>query len=70
VVTHCAQCGARTENEQPTDHLNISPLTRQVQEVGSDSLCDNTMFVFDVFHPVVHIQLKITKYSQTQIFIN
>jgi len=33
VVTDCAQCGARTENEEPTDHLNISPFTRQVQEV-------------------------------------
>jgi len=24
VVADCAQCGARTENEEPTDHLNIS----------------------------------------------
>ena len=33
VVTECAQCGARTENEEPTDHLNISPFTREVHEV-------------------------------------
>jgi len=32
VVADWAQCGARTENEEPTDHVNISPFTRQVQE--------------------------------------
>jgi hypothetical protein len=42
---HCVQCGAQTENEEPADHLNISPFTRQVQAVGSGALCVDTMFV-------------------------
>jgi hypothetical protein len=31
---NCVLCEVRIEAEEPTDHLNISPVTRQVQAGG------------------------------------